>query len=293
MRVAHRSMRPFLSAFVIRLRPVSDTPLSPPPPGTPYEIPASGSLGLLALGYRGIVAWRAVRGTDWIDQRRAEYEALQAQQTEQEQTDAKPSEAAASAPVGVAPEILESLTLTVVSGLPRSGTSMMMQMLVAGGLTPYTDDVRQADESNPRGYYEHARVKALAHDRAWLPEADGRVVKIVAPLLRHLPVGPSYRVIFMERDLSEVLRSQEAMLARSGRPSARAEGLAATYARYRADAEAWAAQPGIEWLTVAHTDALNDPEATAARINAFLGHTLDEAAMQAVVDPSLHRQRAS
>jgi hypothetical protein len=112
--------------------------------------------------------------------------------------------------------------IVVVSGLPRSGTSMMMQMLEAGGLPILTDGERVADADNPRGYYEYAPAKRLMTDRTWLPAADGKAVKIVAQLLPYLPPAPHrFRVIFMKRDLGEVLASQQVMLANLNKTGAR------------------------------------------------------------------------
>jgi len=182
--------------------------------------------------------------------------------------------------------------ITIVSGLPRSGTSMLMQMLEAGGLPPYTDAERTADPSNPRGYYEHARIKALARDNAWLAEAEGHVVKVIAQLLRHLPDGFDYRIVFLERDLDEVLASQSAMLQRLRRPSAKPAVLRPVFERQLAEAKRWLdTHPRADVLYVLHRDVIADPAAQAARINAFLGGTLDGDAMAATVDPSLHRQR--
>jgi len=112
--------------------------------------------------------------------------------------------------------------ITIVSGLPRSGTSLMMQMLAAGGLPPLTDGERTSDESNPRGYYEYEPVKRLRTDRSWLPQAQGRVVKIIHLLLRELPVEGQfqYRVILMKRPIEEILASQRAMLQRASKAAA-------------------------------------------------------------------------
>ncbi len=184
--------------------------------------------------------------------------------------------------------------IVVVSGLPRSGTSLMMQMLVAGGLVPFADDARPADASNPRGYFEHARVKSLLSDASWVPEADGHVLKVVAPLLPRLPAGPAYRVVLMERPIESVLRSQTAMLSRLGRPAASGAALRPVFERHLADARAWAARAG-DLLAVSHHDAVHSPESVAATVAAFVeGGTdlqLDRAAMAAVADPRLHRER--
>ena len=184
--------------------------------------------------------------------------------------------------------------ITVVSGLPRSGTSMLMQMLEAGGLPPYTDAERAADPSNPRGYYEHERAKALARDNVWLAEAEGHVLKVIAQLLRHLPNGFDYRVVFLDRDLDEVLASQSAMLQRLGRPAAKPAVLRPVFERQLAEAKRWLdTHPRADVLYVPHLDTIADPAAQAARINDSLGGALDEGAMASAVDPSLHRQRTA
>ena len=104
--------------------------------------------------------------------------------------------------------------IVVVSGLPRSGTSLMMQMLEAGGLPILMDDRRPADADNPRGYYEFQPVKTLDKDNSWMAQAEGKAVKVVSLLLYHLPPGHDYKVLFMERTIAEVLASQTAMLKR-------------------------------------------------------------------------------
>jgi predicted AlkP superfamily phosphohydrolase/phosphomutase/tetratricopeptide (TPR) repeat protein len=192
---------------------------------------------------------------------------------------------------------LESITepITVVSGLPRSGTSMMMRMLAAGGLAPLTDADRAADADNPHGYFEFTPARRLREDVSWLPQAAGRAVKIVAQLLPNLPAGPQYRVVFMRRNLDEILASQDVMLRRQDRAGAnlRPETLRAVFMAQIDEVErALASRSGINTLALEYRDAVQSPAAAAARINAFLGGALDEAAMAAVVDPTLWRQRA-
>src|SRR5215468_11569905 len=109
--------------------------------------------------------------------------------------------------------------LVIVSGLPRSGTSMMMKMLAAGGIEPLTDNIRTADEDNPKGYFELERVKQIESDKAWLEDARSRVVKLISALLKHLPPSYQYKVIFMRRAMSEILASQRKMLMRRGEPA--------------------------------------------------------------------------
>lgn len=184
--------------------------------------------------------------------------------------------------------------ITVVSGLPRSGTSMMMQALVAGGAVPFVDDERPADENNPRGYFEHRGVKALARDNRILAEARGKVVKVVAPLLPFLPPAHRYKVIFMERDLREVLDSQHAMLARAGKVRATdfRVGLRDAFQQQLTTVERWVERhPNVELLRVAHRDVLGRPEEVMRTVNAFLGGGLAEAPMAAAVDPALHRSK--
>ncbi|MEM6336728.1 MAG: sulfotransferase family protein, partial [Bacteroidota bacterium] len=138
--------------------------------------------------------------------------------------------------------------ITIVSGLPRSGTSLMMQMVEAGGISALTDGVREADENNSRGYYEFEPVKKLRADASWVPQAEGKVVKVIAQLLQHLPQGHDYRVVFMDRDLTEVLRSQTTMLKNLGQktPALPAAILARTFDQQVAKTKAWAAaQPNV------------------------------------------------
>ena len=187
--------------------------------------------------------------------------------------------------------------IVVVSGLPRSGTSMMMRMLAAGGVEPFTDGRREADVDNPEGYYEFERVKQLEGDpdKGWVREARGRALKVISFLLRHLPADNAYRVIYMRRQLDEVLRSQDKMLDRLGNPAPGGD-LEAMKEAYRNDivaARLWARkQPFMELIEVHYADAVADPAATARRVNEFLGGGLDEAAMAAAVKADLYRNRS-
>ncbi len=189
----------------------------------------------------------------------------------------------------------ERKVVTVVSGLPRSGTSMMMRALVAGGLVPFTDAERAADESNPYGYFEHQAVKGLATDNRFIADAVGKVVKVVAPLLPFLPMGFSYRVVFMERDMDEVLLSQNRMIERQ-RSGATAKafrvGLDEPFRAQLAKVEKWASRAAnVELLRVPYHAVLNDPEAAMEQVSDFLGDELDVAAMVSSVDPTLYRSR--
>jgi hypothetical protein len=172
--------------------------------------------------------------------------------------------------------------IVVVSGLPRSGTSMMMQMLVAGGLEPFSDHARPPDEHNPYGYYEHRAVARLHSDQAWLPLAIGKAVKIVAPLLPALPPRYRYKIIFMERPIDQVLASQDAMLGQATEvPSL---GLLNAVINSLEEAKAWTARlPHSEILFLSYPEVLADPGAAAQRIAAFLGHALEVEKMVAAV----------
>lgn len=185
--------------------------------------------------------------------------------------------------------------ITIVSGLPRSGTSMAMQMIVAGGIAPVTDHLRVADADNPRGYYEFERVKSLRTDKAWVDDARGKVVKVIHMLVPELPDDRAYRVVFLERDLREVVKSQATMLARGAKAGGALppERLMAIYEQQLKQVHAWlAARPNFAVLPVRHADFMRDAAAQAKALNDFLGGELDVAAMAAAVDPSLHRNRS-
>ncbi len=186
--------------------------------------------------------------------------------------------------------------VVVVSGLPRSGTSMAMKMLEAGGLPIVTDGQRVADEDNPKGYFEDERVLHLAEaaDKAWLRSERGKAVKIISYLLRHLPADNNYKVVFMRRDLTEVLASQAKMLLRreetSDTDDERMRELFST--------DLWRAEyfmthsPSVEYIDLHYTQVLADPEAAARRLAQFVGAGLDVRKMAEMVDPNLYRNRA-
>jgi hypothetical protein len=182
--------------------------------------------------------------------------------------------------------------ITIVSGLPRSGTSMMMQMIHAGGLACLTDVERRANEDNPRGFLEFDPVKRLRVDASWMPQAQGKAVKIIAPLLPYLPAGFPYRVIFMERGLDQVLASQQAMLERNGRPSTVDQTqMSRIFATQLQETKQLLEDQKIPTLYIAHSAVLADPASSAHRIGIFLNKDLDQAAMLAAVEPKLYRQR--
>ena len=190
-----------------------------------------------------------------------------------------------------------SESVIVVSGLPRSGTSMMMKMLVAGGLEVLTDGLRGADENNPKGYFELEQVKQLPEgDTGWVQTARGKVVKVISYLLEYLPAEVPYRVIFMQRDLVEVLASQKRMLERDGKSegSASDEQMTELYEKHLKQVEAWMRrQANLQVLFVSHKVVMQSALEAAEQVNRFLGGELDTDAMAAVVDPALYRERKS
>jgi len=184
--------------------------------------------------------------------------------------------------------------VTIVSGLPRSGTSMMMQLIDRGGIPALKDDIRVADEDNPKGYYEFEPVKKTKEDPAWLERAPGTVVKMVYRLLYDLPAEYNYRVIFMRRKLEEVIASQNVMLDRGKKEGGGLpDGKLLEVFRAEIDkSNRWlAGQPNFQVLYVNYNEMIADPAPQVARINEFLGGELDTKAMMATVDPTLYRQR--
>jgi tetratricopeptide (TPR) repeat protein/arylsulfatase A-like enzyme len=184
--------------------------------------------------------------------------------------------------------------IVIVSGLPRSGTSMLMQMLAAGGMPILTDSKRAADEGNPLGYLEFEPVKQLMRNGDWLPEARGKAVKIVAPLLPGLPPGESCRVVFLDRNLDQILASQRTMLGRQGgspdEDPGREARLKAEYGRIVLRVrKLLAARPNTQVLRLHRDAVLADPQSAAAAISEFLGGNWDIEAMAHAVHPELNR----
>jgi hypothetical protein len=188
---------------------------------------------------------------------------------------------------------LNGEAIIVVSGLPRSGTSMMMQMCVAGGLEPLIDQKRKADEDNPKGYYELEVVKGLEKDKSWLPDAKGKVIKVISALLKHLPPEYLYKVIFLQRNMQEIIASQKQMLIRRGEPQRfEDEVLARMFRNHLVQVDQWLrSQQNIEVLHVDYNELLEKPLENITKIKEFLGKGVDHAPMAAVIDRNLYRQR--
>jgi len=185
-------------------------------------------------------------------------------------------------------------TVTIVSGLPRSGTSMMMEMLDKGGLEVLTDQVRKADEDNPKGYYEYERVKQLPHDTGWLDEAKGKAVKVLGELIKHLPGDYYYKIVFMERNLDEIIESQTKMLKRKGEDpeDTSKDELRETFKNYRKILKKQiSSSPNMEVIYVNYNDIMSHPEPVIESISAFFDGELDTKKMLSVIDEELYRNR--
>lgn len=189
---------------------------------------------------------------------------------------------------------LEQDEIVIVSGLPRSGTSMVMAMVAAGGVPGFVDDGRPADASNPKGYWEYGPVKRLKQDNSWLPKARGHVLKVVSPLLPYLPANERYQVIMVTRLREEVLASQRAMLLRLGETFEDGPELSQAYDSLDDFLRTWLPQQKqMQVMTIDHGAILGNPAIAAAQLNRFLGGGLNEAAMAGVVDPALYREVGS
>ncbi len=186
--------------------------------------------------------------------------------------------------------------ITVVSGLPRSGTSMMMSALREGGMSLLVDSIREADRNNPKGYYEYEPVKKLAMGNVkWLRTVKGKAVKIISALLEFLPKKYQYKVIFMERDIEEILSSQKRMLDRTGvveeKPVA-GEEMKKSYQAHLKQVKSYLAENDwMQVIYVSYNQVLKDPEGEFQKVAKFLEDAVDPKAMTRVVDPDLYRER--
>lgn len=186
--------------------------------------------------------------------------------------------------------------ITVVSGIPRSGTSLMMQMMSAGGMPVLSDGLRAADVNNPRGYFELESIKALGRDQGAIAQADGKVVKVISSLLPSLPGQFDYRVIFMCRPLEEVVASQNRMLERLGKevPQTPTAAVIAAFDAHLRKIKVWLGQqPNMAVRYVEYLNVLRAPAEEAAKVSVFLGRQLDLAAMACQVVQSLHREKSA
>jgi len=187
--------------------------------------------------------------------------------------------------------------IVIVSGLPRSGTSMMMKMLDAAGIPIMTDAVRTADVDNPKGYFEYERVKDLEKDpdRSWVRAARGKALKVISWLLKDLPDDNAYRIVFMRRDIDEVLASQNKMLVHRGEENTADDAIMAEAYRNHLASVRIMAKKKANWslVEIRYDEAIRDPAAVARKVNAFLGGRYDERRMLDAVDEKLYRNRRS
>lgn len=187
--------------------------------------------------------------------------------------------------------------ITIVSGLPRSGTSLMMSMLAAGGLEVLTDQLRIPDNDNPVGYFELEDVKKLIKgEHSWLAKSNGKAVKVISTLLPYLPDGYHYRIVFMRRAIEEVLASQRTMLINRGENPEKVSDvqMAEMFNKDLQQSERWInSQVHATRIDVNYRKLINNPRPLVAQINTFLGGDLDESKMLGVIDPALYRQRSS
>ncbi len=184
--------------------------------------------------------------------------------------------------------------IAIVSGLPRSGTSLMMQMLAAGGMPVLSDGERQADVDNPKGYLEWERIKQLPKDPACIAEAEGKVVKVISQLLFSLPAAHEYRIVFMQRPLTEVLASQDQMLRNRG-TSESTENISTVLKAFQDhlfEVNAWLnGKANIKVLRVPYHRVLNGPREVSGKIGQLFEKKLNIEAMAQQVDQTLYRQR--
>jgi Sulfotransferase family len=184
--------------------------------------------------------------------------------------------------------------IIIVSGLPRSGTSMMMRMLAEGGMPVLTDELRQADSDNPKGYFEFETVRQMSDGNVtWLAEARGKAVKVISALLEHLPSNYSYKIIFLEREIQEILASQQKMLANRNEEFARNDTeIEAQIRKHLSAMRPWLVrQPNMEVLYVNYNQLMQDPEPLCEQITEFIGLPLNQTRMLGVPDKQLYRNR--
>jgi len=186
--------------------------------------------------------------------------------------------------------------IIIASGLPRSGTSMLMKMLEAGGIKIATDEIRSADYDNPKGYYELEKVKELdkSEDKSWLPELRGKAVKIISYFLKNLPKTNNYKIIFIERNLQEMIASQNKMLTHRGETVDQAgdEKMIKNFKNHLQKIKYMLAnEPHFEVLYITYGDVLKSPIQEVEKINQFLGGYLDKEKMIGIIDPKLYRNR--
>ena len=178
--------------------------------------------------------------------------------------------------------------IIIVSGLPRSGTSMMMQMLRAGGIDLITDEKRPVDEHNPYGYFEFEKVKSLEHDNKWLNDHQGKAIKVLFHLLKFLPENLSYKIIFIQRDLNNVLNSQNKMLQDYGKPLQENNMVKHIFEKALKEIEQWIKkQKNMQVLSINYADVINKPDGNADKLKTFLARRLDTKKMTTAISSNV------
>lgn len=183
--------------------------------------------------------------------------------------------------------------ITVATGLPRSGTSMLMQILESGGMEIFTDSIRKADINNSKGYYEYEKVKKLQQDNSWLDQAEGKAIKVIVPLLKYLPMNFRYQMVFIERNLDEVLRSQTEMLTRLNKPDNADESQLrnAFQSQITFAKKSLHNQHNVDVLYVNYNEIIKNPAKHLKTIHEFIEPSLDYEKMVQCVDSKMYRQR--
>jgi hypothetical protein len=184
--------------------------------------------------------------------------------------------------------------IIVVSGLPRSGTSMMMRMLAEGGVPIVSDEIRRPDSDNPNGYFELETVRQMpAGNVEWLEKAGGKAVKIISAFLEYLPPDYSYKIIFLEREIQEILASQHTMLDhRNEKPKADDHEIERQIKQHLSAMRPWLVrQPNMEVLYVNYNQLMTSPEPFCEQVSDFLDLPLNQTRMLAVPDRQLYRNR--
>ncbi len=180
--------------------------------------------------------------------------------------------------------------ITIVTGIPRSGTSLMMQLFEAAEVSICSDAIRQHDENNPKGYYELEAVKGIVKSNSFLKDVDGKVIKIVAPLVQFIDLSLDYRVVFMLRDLDEVVQSQEKMVQKDQQDQK--EKFKTMYALHIEKSRQFLKSHQIPFIEIQHRELVSNPKAVLPKLMEFCGWSVSIETLLAVVDPSLYRNRS-
>lgn len=179
--------------------------------------------------------------------------------------------------------------ITLITGIPRSGTSLMMQLFKAANASIATDSIREEDENNPKGYYELEAVKGIVKNNTFLKEYDGKAIKIVAPLVTFIDLSLEYRVVFILRDLDEVVQSQEKMVGKDQQDQK--EKFKKMYALHIEKSRQFLQAHAIPFIEIHHRELLQNPDNSLQRLIDFCGWETPMAELKSVIDDSLYRNR--